>query len=851
MADSPSITPQQLKKFVARFQKDRNSIWLPCAGGMDRALKKACSENLPLAIVQTRAKTVSSFAEKCVRKWHKYKDPAEQLTDLCGSRIIVQLIEEVDAVRDWVKANFNVIEEDDKTQALGENQFGYRDLHFLIQLREDRYQLLGFTEKDYNTFGSRSTELQVRTLVQHSWADILHDRTYKTPLPLSQKAKRTAGLLAAILEESDLNLNTLSRDIDDRNANYSAYASKSQILDEIETQQLILKGEGDPFKKAKLASKIATLLISNGSYSDTAKLLDKLKTPEATPETLPEFHLNLGYALCRCNSPKDKTLPKDFERGLYLLERVFTFCTQPDYIKIPDRERLKAIKAKAAERLSWTYKQLAGKEKTARDYCRVALDLEPKNPYHLSNLLGMERQYDRSDSAVSCSRPQINQALETCLEHGKLGIELPYAWFCGGRLELLLQRNTDALGWYARAIRHLFTDECNAPFSQLDDEIDWIRQLSAGSEQTAGERWIVQLLELAKQINSMDTQAKLRQSRILIIAGGAASITPQQLKNAKPALTEALSTFEGTVLSGGTCSGVPGLVGEITAQLRLRNGKKYHLHGYLPKLLSIESSEDKRYDKHIYVGETGFSPDQVIRMWTDLIERGIHPASVQLLGIGGGEIAGFEYKAAIALGASIGLIQGSGGYADRLLKDPFWKNEPGLLPLPNDPSVARAFTSHPQTLLTDAAIEMLAQSAHERYVSEQSGRLPENLKNWSELPDRYKTSNIQQIIHMSEILGEQGLVLRKKRVGLKATPLRKGSKQVEAMAEREHGRWVIERLRSGWRFNKVRNNDRQLHPDLVHWNDLDEETKDWDRKAVLGWPDFLASENWIIVKKGK
>ncbi len=43
-----------------------------------------------MAIIQSRPKSITSFAEKIIRKRHKYKMPVFQLTDLCGVRVITE-----------------------------------------------------------------------------------------------------------------------------------------------------------------------------------------------------------------------------------------------------------------------------------------------------------------------------------------------------------------------------------------------------------------------------------------------------------------------------------------------------------------------------------------------------------------------------------------------------------------------------------------------------------------------------------------------------------------------------------------------------------------------------------------
>jgi ppGpp synthetase/RelA/SpoT-type nucleotidyltranferase len=62
--------------------------------------------------VQSRAKTVSSLAEKCVRRYAKYPDAVRQLTDLCGARVVVQSQQRVQAVREFIEANFEIDEKE-------------------------------------------------------------------------------------------------------------------------------------------------------------------------------------------------------------------------------------------------------------------------------------------------------------------------------------------------------------------------------------------------------------------------------------------------------------------------------------------------------------------------------------------------------------------------------------------------------------------------------------------------------------------------------------------------------------------------------------------------------------------
>jgi ppGpp synthetase/RelA/SpoT-type nucleotidyltranferase len=66
------------------------------ADTLRRVLEHACQVSFPEALVQARTKTISSFAEKAARKFDRYPDAVNQMTDLCGARVIVQAEIEVE-----------------------------------------------------------------------------------------------------------------------------------------------------------------------------------------------------------------------------------------------------------------------------------------------------------------------------------------------------------------------------------------------------------------------------------------------------------------------------------------------------------------------------------------------------------------------------------------------------------------------------------------------------------------------------------------------------------------------------------------------------------------------------------
>jgi putative GTP pyrophosphokinase len=263
MIDKGQLTPAKHRKQIEAYREE-----FPCyetyAKTLKRVLENACVISFPDAFVQSRAKTISSFAEKVARRFDTYPDGVHQMTDLCGGRVIVQTMEQVKAVRQFIEANFVIVEKDDKALSLSEDKFGYRDMHYIVELRPDRMDALGITPEERTSIGGRKAEIQVRTWVQHAWADTLHDRIYKNKLSISANVKRMGALLAALLEESDRSFDSLADELDGLIANYTAFAPRSEVEKEIRVQELVLSNEFNEKKKPGVALKLARIVAACG-----------------------------------------------------------------------------------------------------------------------------------------------------------------------------------------------------------------------------------------------------------------------------------------------------------------------------------------------------------------------------------------------------------------------------------------------------------------------------------------------------------------------------------------------------------------------------------------------------------
>ncbi len=830
MAEKEVLTPQKHKELIEVHASIRPRYCI-YASAFKRVMEQACEVAFPQALVQSRAKTVSSYAEKLVRKF-----PKREFTDLCGGRVIVQTTAQVNSVVHFVKTHFNVLEEDDKVLLLGRDKVGYRDMHLIVQLKPECASELGFTEEEIKAIGDFKAEIQVRTWVEHAWADTLHDRIYKNKLEFPDELHRTAALLAALAEESDRNFAQLADSLDGLIANYSNSASRSDVEKEIGIQQLIFDNEPKATNKPMLALGLARLEAALGHHGRVVELLTSFENVSGAMRS--ELLLALGYSLCKLH--QEHPVSTAYLKGLACIEQAVHLCDATATPYVTNLRKLESQSARAHSRLAWALD--VGKKLARRDY-HVAHEKEPTNPYYLSGMLGCELRFQPKTGLLESMRGTILAGIRNCREHAKANIELPFAYFTAGRLSLLAGQGYEALGYYALGVRYCSDGtHCVEP-GVIDDERLWIEGIDPGLKPTQEEQDVLNLLDIGKRVAELKNgKVAAREKIVLIISGGADSMTPVMLEKIRPMLENALETYTGTVISGGTTSGVPGCVGDVAEELKARGKKAFKAIGYLPTHLRAGVSPHMGYDDRVPVGRD-FLPEQILKSWTDLLDQGVRPEDVVLLGFGGGALSAVEYRLALGLGATAAIVSGSEGAADELLKDPLWSNPKtlsNLYPVPFDSATIRAFVvpADKQRLEPDELTAM-AKEFHARYCAGSTSKLPSTLRPWDKLAPTFQRANREQALYAMTILEAAGFEVCE--VTGKPTILTFTDGELEQMAELEHGRWNIERLEDDWRPGKIRDDSKKLHDCLVAWKDLPDGIKKYDRDAVNAFSEILAT----------
>ncbi len=154
--------------------------------------------------VTGRTKSIASFAEKSARTkagTPLYTDPLTQITDQLGVRVITYVCDDVDAVADVLAEQ--VIVHDDRDwgqETASEGRFGYASRHLMIGLDPARE-----SHPDFAHLHGHTAQVQVRTVLQHAWAEFEHDIRYKGTVPAEHVGEfdRRFTLAAGLLELAD------------------------------------------------------------------------------------------------------------------------------------------------------------------------------------------------------------------------------------------------------------------------------------------------------------------------------------------------------------------------------------------------------------------------------------------------------------------------------------------------------------------------------------------------------------------------------------------------------------------------------------------------------------------------
>lgn len=233
----------ELKEKIIKDFKDNRSIYEAFSNKVETLIKEILKESkVSVHSVTSRTKEIKSFKDKIYKEKEDYKEFTD-VKDISGTRIICLFSEQVDKIAKIIEENFKVFPNlsVDKRKIMDPDRFGYLSIHYVVKLSEERAKL-----PEFNRYSDLFCEIQIRSILQHAWAEIEHDLGYKSKIEIPKKIRRRFYRLAGLLELGDDEFDRLKLDIKEYKKKVNKdiiEKSENVLLDKISMNTFVNRSE--------------------------------------------------------------------------------------------------------------------------------------------------------------------------------------------------------------------------------------------------------------------------------------------------------------------------------------------------------------------------------------------------------------------------------------------------------------------------------------------------------------------------------------------------------------------------------------------------------------------------------
>ncbi len=258
---------------------------------LDDALAESGIEPMQVAC---RIKTRDSLSEKILRKAGKYQD-IHDITDIVGLRVIFYYSDQVDAFSKILEKTFSInhLLSIDKRQIIPAMSFGYLSVHYICTLSVDEGYPAELSQIPF--------EIQLRSVLQHTWAEIEYKLGYKSDISIPREIRREFARIAGLLEIADERFTAVRKEIE----NYRQHTHENIKNNQADDMFLDLETLSEFISSGTVMTSLITDIASFGNSS----------IREVSPESyLPRLHnLNIhtiGDLKSACIENREKILSR-------------------------------------------------------------------------------------------------------------------------------------------------------------------------------------------------------------------------------------------------------------------------------------------------------------------------------------------------------------------------------------------------------------------------------------------------------------------------------------------------------------------------------------------------------------
>lgn len=231
-------------------------------------------EHIQVHSITQRCKSRQSLAKKISKPDKNYQSLGD-ISDIAAIRVTTYFSDDVDRVSELIERTFKIDVNNsiDKRLVLDPDRFGYQSMHYVAELGDGRYTLI-----EYKRFFQIKFEIQVRSILQHAWAEIEHDLGYKTAGGIPRDIRRKFSRVAGLLELADAEFVGIRNELRD-------YASDVPQLianqpDDVELNAVSLNTLYDGNSAAKnldlILAEVAKANLRDDSFNDFQFIFERL-----------------------------------------------------------------------------------------------------------------------------------------------------------------------------------------------------------------------------------------------------------------------------------------------------------------------------------------------------------------------------------------------------------------------------------------------------------------------------------------------------------------------------------------------------------------------------------------------
>ncbi len=198
--------------------------------------------------VTPRVKETDSFITKALFRKKGYKNPLEEIEDQVGVRFVVLLLEDIKLVGNIVRNGpwkWEKARDFENEKQVNPSLFEYQSDHYVVSAKNH------FNHNGANIPQGMPCEIQIRTLLQHAYAELSHECNYKPSLRLpgveQRKLQRALAKGSALIETTD----DIFKEIKDQVSEYDKNIKELQTV----SSEIYTRLTGQPPSEPSLLGK--------------------------------------------------------------------------------------------------------------------------------------------------------------------------------------------------------------------------------------------------------------------------------------------------------------------------------------------------------------------------------------------------------------------------------------------------------------------------------------------------------------------------------------------------------------------------------------------------------------------